>query len=305
MRNLEDMRLGYCCINKSLGNKGNFRTMTVSKANKLTKDERYLELQKRTRENFRNLLSIMKYNVDKNISMYRVSSSMSPLYTHEICNYDFAKDKYILNLCKQIKQMAQDNDIRLTIHPDQYNVINSTSQNVLNNTIKNLEYHYKLVGLLGIEVMCIHVGGKAGGIEVGKKRFVDNFKQIPEYIQRYICLENDDKSYNVENTLNICKQLNIPMIFDWHHDRILSSSNHCTKYMNDIISTWNGRVPVAHISSSANEEKLVSKHHDRVNLKDFNQFVIDTGSNFDVEFECKDKELSLMEIKFILNKFTN
>lgn len=291
-----NIRIGYCCINKSLGKDGSFKTMTVKKATSLSEDKRFKELQNRTRINFYNLYKIMKWNALHGIKMYRVSSDMCPLYTHTICNYDFTQDTCVLELCDKIRKISVESDIRLAIHPSQYVVVNSEKEEVFQNAIIDLEYHHKLVQLLNIDVVCLHIGGKAKGIEAGKQRFIDGFNKLPKYIQNMICLENDDKSYNLQDTLDLCERINVPMIFDWHHDRVLPSENHCSEYIDRIINIWSGRVPVSHISSSKDDDKIIRSHHDYIHQCDFEQCLIDTQHKFDVEFECKQKDLALINL---------
>lgn len=289
------MRLGYCCHCLSLGKKAKFKTMRVSQAEKLSVNDRYDEVQKRTRHNFSVLYDIMKWNIENNINMYRVSSDLAVLHTHDICDYDFRNDSVVLELCDKIKNMAKYNDIRLTIHPSQYSVINSDKEHVFQNTIISLQYHYDLMQLLGIDYMCLHVGGKTGGVEAGKERFVENFMRLPQHIQKSIMLENDDKSYNVEDTLELCETLDIPVCVDFHHDRVLGSTSHISVYIDRIMNTWNGNTPVSHLSSSADEDKIINKHHDYIMLADFNRVIGITNGKFDIEFECKKKDLALLE----------
>lgn len=291
------IRLGYCCLCKSVGDKGKFRAMTVKKATSMNEDDRYKEIQQRTRENFSNLYDITKWNIENNIRMYRVSSDMAVLHTHEICNYDFREDSVVIDLANKIKEMAKDNDILHTIHCDQFNVINSDREEVFQNTIKSLEYHCDLMDMLGIKYNCIHVGGKKGGVELGKERFVNNFIRMPERVQKSIMLENCDKSYNVSNTLELCEILDIPMTYDYHHSRILKSELSDSEYMDRIVDTWKGQECIGHLSSSADEYKLVSKHHDYITEEDMIDFIKVTGGRINCELECKQKDLALLRIK--------
>lgn len=292
------MRIGYCCINETLGAKGKFRKATAFHLNKKNENERYDIIKNRTRENFGNLLEIIKWNIDNNIDLYRVSSDLCVLYGHEINKYDYKQDEYVLDICSQIRKLVKDSNMRLTIHPSQFTVLNSTKKNVIDNSIKYLEYQKDLMDLLNIEVMCIHVGGKQGGVEEGKQRFIDTYNNLlNDSLKSVICLENDDKSYNTEDTLDLCEKLNIPMIFDWHHDRVLKSSKDNSEYMDRIIDTWGDRVPLAHLSSSADESKLIASHHEYIDLTDYFLFCRDTKEKFDVEFECKKKDLAVNKIK--------
>lgn len=288
------MNLGYCCINMSLGKNGGFKTTTVTSASKLSEQDRFKKLQSLTRQNFGTLYDIMKFNVENDIRLYRVSSDMCPLNTHEICNYDFTQDTTVIMLANKIKQMAIDNNIRLSIHPDQFNVINTDKESVFQNTLISLEYHYKLMQLLGIEICCIHVGGKKGGIEMARRRFVDNFYRLPSHLQSIIHLENCDKSWNVDDTLSICEKLNIPMILDFHHDRCLPSNNTVDFYIDRIVATWNDKVPKAHLSTG--KTSIADRSHaDYISQEDFD-YVCGIW-DYDLNLEAKAKDLALFKLR--------
>lgn len=289
------MKLGYACLNTQLEG---FKTMTVKKASQLSDVKRFEELQKKTRQNFSNLYDIMKWNVENDIHLYRVSSNLCPLHTHDICNYDYREDFCVLDLCAKIKTMAEDNNIKLSTHPSQYNVVNSTREEVFQKTLVELQHHYDFMQLLGISVMCLHVGGKAGGEEAGMERFIDNFARLPKHLQEVIYLENDDKSYNVENTLTLCETLEIPMIIDLHHDRCLKSSQSFDMYLNRIKNTWKGKTPKCHLSSGDKSEEDRS-HASSITEKDFICFstIVD---DFDIMFECKDKQESVLKMRELI-----
>lgn len=281
--------LGYCCQNLTLGTQGKFRTITQKRALALTATERYNTIQSRTRQNFENLLSILHWNVENNIRQYRVSSDLVVFATHEANNYNWLEDKYVTNLCSNIKRLAEKNQIRLSIHPSQFCVIATEKENVLKNTIKQLSHEADICDLLGIKDMCIHVGSKRSDL------FIENFKYVPERVIKLIRLEND-RSHSVEDILNICYELKIPMILDFHHHSFNPTLETVSEYMEYIIDTWNGKVPIMHISSSANEQELVYAHHDYISDSDYQDVLDVIGSNdIALEFECKKKDLALLK----------
>lgn len=289
------INLGFACICQSIKT-GSFKTTTVTSASKLSEQDRFNKLQQLTRQNFSNLYDIMKFNVENNIHLYRVSSDMCPLNTHEICNYDFTQDPTVIMLANKIKQMAVDNGIRLSIHISQFAVINTDKESVFQNTVTDLEYHYKLMQMLGIEIFCIHVGGKTGGIELARQRFIDNFDRLPQHLQSIIHLENCDKSWNVQDTLSICEELNIPMIVDLHHDRCLPSENNINCYIDRIKATWKTRKPKCHISSGRSKADDKA-HNDYITVEDYDMVRFADSNGFDIMLEAKCKDKALFEVR--------
>lgn len=289
-------RVGYCCLNNSLGKRGGFRAMTVKKALTMSVDDRNKEIQQRTRENFSNLYYIMKYNAENNIHMYRVSSSMAVLHTHECCDYDFRLDTTVITLCQQIKQIAQDNDILLTIHCDQFHVCSTDREEVFQNTLIGLQYHVDLMNMLDISYNCIHVGSKKGGIEASQDRFITNFLRLPIEIQQSLMLENDDKSHNLDSVLEICELLEIPCCLDFHHAKVKPSNNDVSTYLERVTATWGANTPISHLSSSRDADNLISSHAEYVTQDDYDYFMQLTNGTYNVELECKGKNLSLLQL---------
>ena len=101
--------LGFACICQTLDKQGSFKTVQLTSALKLSEQDRYNKIHQLTRQNFDTVYDIMKFNIENGIKLFRISSDMCPLNTHEICNYDFTQDPTILSLASKIKQMAIDN----------------------------------------------------------------------------------------------------------------------------------------------------------------------------------------------------
>ena len=65
--------------------------------------------------------------------------------------------------------------------------------------------------------LIFHVGGKTDGKVEGLKRFINNFKLLDDDVKKIIMIENDDKIYNVKDTINLALELGIKMCLDYHH----------------------------------------------------------------------------------------
>lgn len=297
---MNNIKLGYACLihtndkhEKELYKVN--RRLTVKKANTMTEDEVYNKCKQLTRLNFDGLYNVMKYNIENGIHMYRVSSDMIVLDNHELNTYKWYEDSCVINLCNKIKQMAIDNDIRLSMHTNRYNVISTHREDVLQSTTTNLLGEYRVAKALGIDTMCIHVGSTQGGKEKALERFYNNFKSLPPKLQECLCIENDDKSYNVEEVLGLCKQLNIRMILDIHHNNCLPSTKSLESYIDDIINTWGNRRPKCHLSTG--KTSVTDRAHaDDISLEDYMNAIQITKGKFDIMLECKNKQLGLKKL---------
>lgn len=288
-------RIGYACINMSLGSNGRFRTTTVKHASQLLNRDMLAKIKELSLHNLSNTLGIIMWNIRHNIRMYRLTSSVIPLGSHTFSDaWDWASDPDVIALCEQIRTLVIQYDLRLSFHPDHYTVINSLDDTIVASSIKHLVYHNKMCNLIGSNTLVMHVGGVYSNKPLARERFITAFNSLSKDIQSKIVLENDDRSYTVEDTLSICKQLDIPMCLDFHHDRCNVSKEGLEYYVKDIISTWKGKTPKLHLSTG--KDFVTDRSHAGYILQeDFNS----TRSIYpeaDVMLECKSKELAIFKI---------
>ena len=281
--------LGFACICNSLDQQGKFRSLTVKRASQMQDDKRQQLIKKLTLENLDNTLSILYYCRANDIGLYRISSKLIVLDSHPLNKWQWWSDEDVLHICNKIARIKE---VKLSIHPDQFNVINSPDGKVFQNTKTTLESQARLCELLGIKTMCLHVGGVYGDKKRAKERFIKNFYRLPKNVQNLIHLENDDKSYSVTDVLEICQIINRPMILDWHHNKCLPSKWD----LNEVIKTWNGRKPKCHLSSGKTNS-TDRKHAEYVVVSDYNKCLEDTKGLFDIMLECKQKELALKKLR--------
>ena len=143
------MNLGYACINMTLGSQKPKVTTNRSmiKRTFLEKGVEYageLGLQ-----NSRDLFTILEWNNENNIKCFRLSSEMFPWaseYNIQTSPY-YNRIKSILQACGHY---AKKHGIRITAHPGPFNVLVSPRENVVKNTITDLEIHGKIFDMLGL-----------------------------------------------------------------------------------------------------------------------------------------------------------
>lgn len=71
--------------------------------------------------------------------------------------------------------------------------------------------------------MILHMGGVFGDKAATLDRFRKNYSALPDGVKKRLVLENDDVSWSVHELLPICKELNIPLVLDYHHNNIIHS----------------------------------------------------------------------------------
>ena len=140
------IRLGYACICTSLDGITSSKTYQYSK---FSVEKDYQKLEEIIRENLINLSLILKFNQKNNIHFYRITSNLIPLATHPNVNFDYTK-KYTKEYTI-ISNIIKESKMRLDFHPSTYCILNSARSEVVESTIKILEYHYRLLENLKIE----------------------------------------------------------------------------------------------------------------------------------------------------------
>jgi UV DNA damage endonuclease len=250
--------------------------------------------------NLEKTLDIVKWNIDNNIFFYRASSDVIPFATHAEMTWDWENDADVRRICAEIKEMAAKHNMRLSTHPGQYSVLNSPDIRIVDNCVRDFEYHAKFMDLIGATDMITHVGGVYGDKERAKERWVDNYTLLSKGVQDKLRLENDDKSYHIQDVLDISAKCGVPVVLDIHHHNCNPHMGKIEDILDMIMATWVNITHVApkmHISTGRTGKTDIS-HHDYISDEDLNYFLQLLGSRrVDIMFEAKKKELSILRLQ--------
>lgn len=300
------IRLGYACISKTLSNVTTSSTITYTT---FQKDKDYKKIDTAIKSNLNALKEILTYNIKNNIHFFRLSSKLIPLATKSDVIFDYIdpyKDYY-----NSIAKIIKDNKLRIDFHPDEFCVLNSTKSEVVKNSIAILEYHYNLLKALEIKnkILVLHIGGNTFGKKNSISRFINNFNTLSKDIQESIAIENDDKIFNIMDCIYISKNINVPVILDYHHHICNHDELDINDYLKDILSSWHNATPKMHFSSPKNKTKKdFRSHNDYINVDAFINF-IDLLKPFnhdvDIMIEAKAKDEALFRLVRELKYKTN
>lgn len=303
------VRLGYVAISKTLDNITSSSSLSYTNYLKLSNIERETKLDTVITSNLSNLIEIINYNIKNNIHFYRLTSKLIPLATHKEVNYDY--NAPYQSLFNEIAHIIKKNNMRIDVHPDQFTILNSTNKEVVDNTFEILKYHYNILNTLDIKnkIIILHLGSSVLGKDNSIKRFINNFNRLSEEIKKCIALENDDKIYNIDDCLNVCEKLNIPMVLDYHHHICNSGNFNINNYYERIFNTWKTINPKVHFSSPKNKTKKdIRSHHDYINPDDFISFIDSIKAlpyDIDIMLEAKAKDEALFRLIRQLKYKTN
>ncbi len=297
------VRLGYACISKTLDITTS-KTYTYTKY-KETKDNKKLE--EIIEQNLHNLIETLKYNIKNNIHFYRLSSNIIPLATHKEVNINYL-DKY-KKYYKTISNLINKNNLRIDLHASPYCILNSTKKEVIENTMASLEYYYNLLNIMNIKnkLVILHIGSNEFGKKNSLTRFINNFKLLPKHIQDIIAIENDDKTFTIDDCLSIREKINIKIVLDYHHFLCNNTNNNIEDYLQEIFNTWKNITPKIHFSSPKNKKEYRA-HNDYIEVESFIKFINicqKYNEDIDIMLEAKEKDEALFRLTRQLKYLTN
>ena len=260
---------------------------------------------------FDKLLSVSKHNLEvldftldycaqNKIFLLRIGSDIIPFASHKDIQFDWKNIFYdeLIDLGQKVKNT----NIRVSMHPSAYTVINSPNPIVVENSIRDLQWHADFLDALGTDYkskIVLHVGGVYGDRYASKRRFIDVFKLLPENIQKRIIIENDEKCYSIDCVLDICNEIGAPAVFDVLHNAVFPSM----KYVSNrecILAcrkTWakDDGIQKIHYSQQAIGKKIGS-HSETIDVDEFLDFYSTVEDiQLDIMLEVKDKNVSAIK----------
>lgn len=288
------MKIGYPCINRSIGCSTNraFRLKSYC-------DERFLTT---VTQNLDCLLRVLFYNQQHNLLFFRISSDVIPFASHTIITYNWPE--YFKEKFATIGVFIKNAHMRISMHPDQFVVLNSKDARIVESSISELRYHAQLLDALGLDTTAkiqIHVGGAYGDKSAAMQRFIATYSTLDTSIKRRLVIENDDRLFSMQDCLFIHEHTGIPIIFDVLHHEVLNNGESVHNALQLALNTWQHTdtrqdgIGMVDYSSQASDSR-VGKHAETLDTAHFKKFITDTQDlDFDIMLEIKDKEFTALK----------
>ncbi|KAL8635859.1 MAG: hypothetical protein Q9228_006691 [Teloschistes exilis] len=257
--------------------------------------------------NVRDIQKMLRWNDKYGIKFLRLSSEMFPFASHEEYGYKLAS--FASEALAEAGKVAAELGHRLTTHPGQFTQLGSPRKSVIDNALRDLDYHAELLSLLKLPpqqnrdaVMILHLGGVFGDKDATLNRFRENYARLPQGVKDRLVLENDDVSWSVHELLPLCEELNIPLVLDYHHHNIIFDPTQIREGTKDImdlypriLATWKRKniTPKMHYSEptpAAITGRQRRKHNPRVAT------LPPCPPDMDLMIEAKDKEQAVFEL---------
>ncbi|MVX64702.1 UV DNA damage repair endonuclease UvsE [Clostridium chromiireducens] len=293
------MSIGYACL--TIGVPGtNLKSCTA----KNVTEEKLLEI---ISYNLKSIENIIDYNIQNNIKLFRITSDLIPFGSSPLNKLSWWEifSQEFLAIGKKIRE----NNIRVSMHPGQYTVLNSPSEEVVSRAIEDLNYHTKVLDSLGVggeHKIILHIGGVYNDKEQAVNRFVDNYKQLDDAVKQRLVIENDDKSYNINDVLKIGTKLNIPVVFDNLHNEIncYDKEKSDLYLINECKKTWKEKDGNQKMHYSQQDPlKKAGSHSNTIRISKFLDFYESIErQDIDIMLEVKDKNLSAVKCINSVNK---
>ena len=295
-------RLGLCCLFRDQPIK--FVTTTATAIGRMRRPDAVAKLSRLCLANADALLASLRFCADNQIGCFRINSQILPIKTHPDCGYsigDLPASDEIIRRFKECGEFAQKHDVRTCFHPDQFVVLNSPRDDVVEKSVEELEYQAEVAEWVRADVINIHAGGAYGDKQKALAEFARNLERLSHRARIRLTVENDDKTFTPADLLPVCKAEGLPFVYDVHHHRCNPDGLSIEQVTRRAIATWN-REPMFHISSplhgwtGPNRER----HHDFIDMQDFPACW--RRKKITVEVEAKAKEVAVSRLQAELQK---
>ena len=253
-----------------------------------------------------------------NRRMVRLGSEMLQGYTEKDWKTWWQRPE-IQDHCERIfapiGETARRLDVRLSFHPGQFCVLGSESEEIVNRSIEEFEYHADMARWMGYGKsfqdfkINVHISGKAG--TAGARRA---WSRLSTTARSCITFENEEITHGLDRCLELADI--VPVVLDVHHHWIregeyLSPSD---QRVARVVDSWRGVRPAMHYSTSREDllvdhdirhrpdhaslleagykKQKLRAHSDFAWNRASNEWVLGFWSQFDIQVEAKGKNLA-------------
>ena len=256
-------------------NTGGTTVRWLNNQTRSTAEDKLWELMIRNIESTRLLVERVS-ELPPNLRMVRLSSDILPCYTHnDFSSYWRQPDviSYAETHFARVGDIARNSGVRLSMHPGQFTVLASSNPGIVENSIKEFEYHADMARWMGYGrtfqdfKINVHISGREGPAGIRRA-----YSRLTPEARNCITIENEENAWGLNDCLTISDI--IPIVLDVHHhwcregEYILPRDNRVTR----VIDSWRGVRPTMHYSVSR-EDILVG--HDTHTAPDFKALLVE------------------------------
>ena len=251
----------------------NTRCTTVQWLNRQTRavaEQRLWEIMEHNIASYRKLIEYAG-RLPQDLRMVRLGSDCLPVYTQQDWGY-YWKLPDVRAYCERefalVGETARRLDVRVSMHPGQFTVLASESDDIVNRSIEEFEYHADMARWMGFGKQFqdfkinVHIAGRRGPAGI-----ISALGRLSPEARNCITIENDEMSWGIDSSLELSKHL--ALVLDIHHHWI--NSGEYIETTDDrfkrIIDSWRGVRPVIHYSVSREDCLIGHSKHQRPDLR--------------------------------------
>lgn len=308
-RALPELRFGFVAICLSEKDCSPNGTVTARRLRNLPEETRRYEILRVARRNLENTLRILRFMKARDIPLYRLSASLIPLATHDItAGWPWWEEPELVERATAIGTAARAGGFLLSSHLPE--ACGLTSDALFGWMRAYLAYHRRLFDMLGLDAtakIVVHVGGahgdKAEALAVARNNLRRLVEEAPWTRQRLV-LENDDRTFTIEDVVVLAEDVGVPVAFDWHHHwcnghpRI--GPEELAGWLQRAFALWRDRPPKVHVSSPRKgpHDRAHADYVDVSFIRPFLDLLADAGADaVDVMVEAKMKDLAMLRLR--------
>ena len=328
-------RVGFCCkylhpdqtqkkkVLMEIQQQRTEKCTTVAWLKRQTREVAEQRLYDIMQHNMQSAANLVEYvgRLEPGLRMVRLGSNQLPMYTQPDFSYFWQQPDIKVELERgfaQVGKLARQWDVRVSFHPGQFCVLASDSEDIVNRSIEEFEYHVDMVRWMGFgrkfqDFKCnVHISGRQG--PAGIKRVLSRLS--PE-ARNCITIENDEMSHGLDASLELSKD--VALVLDIHHHWVRTGEyiEATDDRVLRVIDSWRGIRPALHYSVSREDilvdhdpnvrpdmETLLAQGYKKQKLRahsDFywnhavNQWAATFAQDFDIQCESKMKNLASHE----------
>jgi UV DNA damage repair endonuclease len=298
-------------------NTGSTTVAWLNRQSRTVAEEKLWDLMKGNIESVKRLVERVGA-LDENRRMVRLSSDILPVYTEPSWSR-FWRLPDVRSYCERefgkVGAVARARGVRLSMHPGQFCVLASESDDIVRRSIEEFEYHVDMARWMGYGKsfqdfkINVHISGRKG-----PQGIIDALLRLTPEARNCITIENDENAWGIESSLEL--QKHCALVLDIHHhwvrtgDYIQPSDDRVLR----VIDSWRGVRPVAHYSVSREDilvghdnnslpvfSDLLTEGYKKAKLRAHSDFYWNTAVNewalsfldqFDIMAESKGKNLA-------------
>ena len=325
-------RIGFACKWAEINKKGEIASVeglntggtTVAWVKRQTQSVAEQKVLDVSKQNILNTHALVKKvaSLEPSLRMVRITSDMLPFYTMDGWQ-NFWQDRQMQdNLARwfaPIGETARQNNVRLSFHPDQFVVLASDREDVVNKSIDEFEYHADMARMMGYGKtfqdmkINVHISGRKGpqGIR-------DVYGRLSPEARNTLTLENEEYTHGLSDCLSLSDLC--PTVMDIHHNWTREGTYiDCNDdLVKKVIDSWRGVRPAMHYSVSREDvltghsttqlpdhTALISEGYTKQKLRahsDYfwndavNDWALTFVDNFDIMCEAKGKNLASFKL---------